>query len=258
MFYVYGVIIVFKPIQIKWQLIIFLAAFAVFLAFQEYSTSLLVNSLIAITAALAIEAILQFVKTKKLKISDSAIITGLIIGFVLADSNHWWIFCVAAIIAIVAKYVIRFHGKHIFNPAALGIFLTAVFLGSQEQWHGTFLWYILLPAGLYFSYKIRKLEIIAAYGIFSLALFGVQAYINHVNLFTIFGFFSYFYIFIMVIEPKTTPIRRRGKIAFGAGIALAIFILSQFNINFDIELASLLLFNMFVPLLNKLPERKIV
>ena len=63
---------------------------------------------------------------------------------------------------------------------------------------------------------------------------------------------SYFFIFIMLIEPKTTPLRPKGKVIFGVAVAALIFILTQLGVRFDVELSSLLALNLFVPLLNKI------
>lgn len=245
-------------ISIKYQVIIFLILFALFIAIRDHDLLFLSDILVAVVAAILAEVACSRVKHQSLKLHDSAIISGLIIGFVLADSRHWWLFCVAAIIAILSKYILRIHQKHIFNPAAFGIFLTAILFGAQMQWHGTFLWYILAPVGIYFAYKINRLKLLLAYGTVSLVLFGSQALINHVNLLTIIGYFSYFYIFIMLIEPKTTPSKTNGQLVFGAGVALTIFVLYQFHIPFDIEIAVLLTFNLLGYWLNKLPDRRIV
>jgi Na+-translocating ferredoxin:NAD+ oxidoreductase RnfD subunit len=113
-----------------------------------------------------------------------------------------------------------------------------------------------VPIGLYFSYKIRKLELIAGYLLTALGAFGIQAIFNKVALANIFGYLNYFYIFIMLIEPKTTPIKPLAKLIFGIAIALLVFILIQLQVKFDAELAALLILNLFVPFLNKIPERR--
>ena len=60
----------------------------------------------------------------------------------------------------------------------------------------------------------------------------------------------------MVIEPKTTPLNSLGKCIFGAGVAAAIFILTEAGAKFDAEIFSLLVMNAAVPLLNKLPLKR--
>jgi Na+-translocating ferredoxin:NAD+ oxidoreductase RnfD subunit len=211
---------------------------------------------VALISAITADLAFSYFKNKKFSVSESSIISALIIGFVLASDNPWWVISLASLFAISSKYLIRFNKKHVFNPAAFGIFLSILFFGANTQWEGTFLWYILLPVGLYFTYKIRKLELITGYLITALGLFGIQAVLNKVPLISIFGYLSYFYIFIMLIEPKTTPIKPLARLIFGMGVAGLIFIFIQAQVRFDSELAALLILNLFVPLLNKIPERR--
>ena len=245
-----------KPLSIKTKLIIFLAAFAVFLWIKDKDTAFLFITAVALISAIIADSVFSYFKNKKFSTSESSVVSALIIGFVLAGDNPWWVISLASLFAIASKYLIRFNKKHILNPAAFGIFLSILLFGANTQWRGTFLWYVILPAGLYFTYKIRKLELIAGYLITALGLFGIQAAFNKVPLISIFGYLSYFYIFIMLIEPKTTPIRPLAKLIFGIGVAGLIFIFIQAQVRFDSELAALLILNLFVPLLNKIPERR--
>ena len=240
--------------SLKTQLILFLTCLAVFLFLKNKDTLFLVAVCIAVISAVAAESLILYFKTKAFQITESSIITGLIIGFVLSSDEAWWKFVLASSLAIISKYLVCFQKKHIFNPAALGIFLTLIIFNDSSQWAGTFYWYILLPFGLYFAYKFRKLEIIFSYAVISLVLFEIQAVFQRVSLAHVFGYFSYFYIFIMVIEPKTTPVKQTGKILFGACVAGLIFILTNLVAKFDVELFSLLIMNITVPLLNKIPH----
>ena len=236
----------------KTQLILFLLSFAIFLLARERDFNFVVTLLVAVASAVLVDSLILYLKTKSLQITESSIITGMIIGYVLSADEAWWKFVFAAAIAILSKHIIRFQKKHIFNPAALGIFLTLIFFGAQTQWKGTYIWYILLPFGLYFAQKIRKFEIALGYAVVSFLLFGIQAALRHFSFWGVFGYFSYFYIFVMVIEPKTTPVSRVAKYLFGAGLAALIFILTEAGVRFDAELFSLLAMNASVPLLNKI------
>jgi Na+-translocating ferredoxin:NAD+ oxidoreductase RnfD subunit len=241
-----------KSLSIKARLIIFLAGFAVFLSVQDKDTSFLFTVIIALTGAIITDLAFSYSKQRAFSVSESSIVSALIIGFVLAGDNPRWIIVLASLFAIASKHLIRFNRKHVFNPAAFGIFLSVIFFGANTQWRGTFLWYILLPAGLYFTYKARKLELIIGYLITALGLFGMQAALNKVPLINIFGYLSYFYIFIMLIEPKTTPIKPIGKLIFGMTVAILIFMLTGIGVRFDAELCALLLSNSVAPLLDKL------
>jgi enediyne biosynthesis protein E5 len=245
-----------KPISIKPQLVIFLSAFAFYVSFLDKDIRFLLALLIAVFSAAAADSAFTCLKQKKPAITSSSLISGLIIGFVLSSDQRLWIICLACLIAIGSKHLIRIKGRHIFNPAALGIFSVIILLDATTQWRGTYLWYILVPAGLYFSYKIRKLEVVFSYFLASLILFGGQALLQRVNIFNVFGYLSYFYISVMAIEPKTTPVSFLGKIVFGTLLAAVIFVLTQAGVKFDAELCSLLILNAAVPVLNKLKLAK--
>jgi Na+-translocating ferredoxin:NAD+ oxidoreductase RnfD subunit len=242
--------------SIKTKLIIYLICFALYLALKEHDFVFLFKAFLAAAAAVIIESLILYFKVKKIQISESPVITGLIIGYVLSADEAWWKFVGVCILAIGSKHVIRFKKKHIFNPAVFGIFIATVLWGVSTQWKGTYGWYVLIPLGVYFIYKINKIELFIGYAVSSLVLFGAQAYLQKINPLNIFGYFSYFYIFVMVIEPKTSPIKKTGKYLFGVGLAVLIFLLTEEGVKFDAELCALLVLNMFVPLLNKIPERR--
>jgi len=242
--------------SVKTQLIIYLLAFALFLSFRDKNFAFLGTAMICLIAACALDSFILYLKTKTLQLTESSAITGLIIGYVLAADEPWWIFALAAILAILSKHIIRFQKRHIFNPAAFGLFLTLIIFGASTEWKGTYVWYIVAPAGAYFAYKVRKIELLAAYFLTAIILFGTQALLNRVSLAGVFGYLSYFYIFVMAVEPKTTPVKLPGKYLFGACLAALIFILTQIGARFDVELLSLLAMNVATPFLNKIPVKK--
>ena len=205
-----------------------LAAFAIFLAATDQSGELLLSLLAATGLSILVEAIILYVKTKKPAISESAVITGLILGFVLTpDQDNWFgLYAFAAFAAIASKYIIRFKNKHIFNPAAFGVILGMLIFKTQTAWAGTYYWYLLLPAGLYLAYRMRKIELLLSYGITALGIFAIQALAQGHDLKHIFGYLSYFFICIMLIEPKTSPVAPKAKIVFGIIAAVAISFLT--------------------------------
>ena len=246
-----------KQISIKTQLILFLVILFAFLSIKDRDLAFLFVTLISLVSVVFLDLFLSYFKNRKFSVSESSIISGLIISFVLSSDSYWWVIVLTAVFAILSKHFILVNKKHIFNPAGFGIFLSIVFFGANTQWKGTYLWYVFVPFGFYFVYKIRKIGLIISYFITAIILFGTQAIMNREGLINIFGFFSYFYIFIMLIEPKTTPIKTFGKIVFGACVAGLIFIFTQIGVRFDAELAALLILNILLPVINKIPERRL-
>jgi len=236
--------------SIKIQLSIFLILFALYLSFIGKDTLFLLSLGISLIFAIGTDTFITYLKTKKLILTESSVVSGLIIGYVLSGSQKWWLIALAALFAIASKHIIRFHNRHFFNPAAFGILASVLLLGASTEWKGAYLCYIVVPFGIYVSFKIKKLELIVGYFIASLILFGGQAVIQAVPIVNILGYLNYFFIFIMLIEPMTTPMTRSGKIIFGSGTGALIFILYAFGIR-EAELLALACFNLFTPLLNR-------
>lgn len=156
--------------SIKAQLVIYLTCLVIFLAIKDKSVIFLLTTGLAVFSALCVESAILYFRTKAFRLTSSSIITGLIIGCVLFSGQAWWKFLAASVLAILSKYLIVFKKKHIFNPAAFGIFLALILFGAYAQWRGTYAWYILLPCGVYFAQKIGKLKIVISYFLVSLAL----------------------------------------------------------------------------------------
>jgi Na+-translocating ferredoxin:NAD+ oxidoreductase RnfD subunit len=242
--------------SIKLQINLFLVAFAIFLYLKEPNPAFLFGFLWAVLFSILAEGLILFLKTRKFKATESALTSGLIIGYVLYARSPWWLFLAVAFLAVGLKHILRFRGKNLLNPAACGLFLAVLLLKGATEWKGAYVWYLLVPAGLYLVHKIRKMEIIVGYFAVSLLLFVPQALMQGASLAYIPGYFNYFFIFIMLIEPKTTPSTRWPKIAFGAGVALLVFLLTEGGFPYEPELFALLILNALVPLLSKIPDLK--
>ena len=240
----------------KTQMLVFLFSFIVYFAYTRRDLYLVLLAILISVYAMCLDGLLHYSQKKKLLLSESACISGMIIALVLSAHNPWWLFFFAGSVAILSKYFLRLKNKHIFNPAALGIMASIILFGAVTEWKGTYSWYILVPFGLYFAYRVRKIGLLLGYALTTYILFGAACIAEHTSSFLVFGWVSYFYIFVMLIEPKTTPVRPWGKFLFGAAAALLIFVFTGMGVRFDVELATLLALNLTVPLLNALPERR--
>ncbi|HOW87895.1 MAG TPA: RnfABCDGE type electron transport complex subunit D [Candidatus Omnitrophota bacterium] len=240
--------------SVKVQINLFLAALAAYLILRDPSVKLLAAFAWAVFFTVLTEGSVLFLKTKKFQITASAITSGWIIGFVLSAGSPWWMFFAAAALTIGSKHLLRFRGKNLLNPAACGLFLTVLLLKGYTEWKGAYVWYLLIPAGLYLVHKIRKMEIVIGYFVMSILLFVPLALIRGSSLADIPGYFNYFFIFIMLIEPKTTPPTFWPKVAFGAGTAVLVFLLTEWGFRYEPELFALLAMNALVPWINKIPD----
>lgn len=242
--------------SIKTQLILFLCCFAVFLFIRDKSIAFLLAMTLAVVSTVVMDLIIVYVRTKALRVTESAVITGLIIGYVLSSEEAWLKFVFSSCVAVFSRHFIFFQKRHIFNPAALGILASTILFGASTQWMGTYVWYMVVPFGLYLAYKIRRVEVVVGYVVVSCVLLGISAAVQQLPVFGIFGYVSYFYIFIMLVEPKTGPANMIGKYLFGGGAAALAFIFTEIGGRVDAELWALLIMNVMVPLLSKLQSRK--
>jgi Na+-translocating ferredoxin:NAD+ oxidoreductase subunit D len=240
--------------SIKSQLSVFLILFALYISFIGKDELFLLSLGISLIAAIVTDSVITYLKKKKIIITEGSVASGLIIGYVMASSQVWWMIVLGAVLAISSKHIIKSKARHIFNPAGFGVVATVFLLGASTEWKGAYLWYIIIPIGIYFIYKIRKLEIVASYFIASFILFGIQSMIQNTPVLNTLGYLNYFFIFIMLIEPMTTPVAKWGKIVFGLGAGVMIFVLYLFGVK-EAELLGLLSLNILTPLLNRRREK---
>ena len=87
--------------SIKVQINLFLAAFALFLFIREPRPAMITGFFWAILFSGLLDATVLFFKTRKFQITDSALTSGLILGFVFSAESPWWIFLAVADFTIV-------------------------------------------------------------------------------------------------------------------------------------------------------------
>ncbi|MBI4174203.1 MAG: RnfABCDGE type electron transport complex subunit D [Candidatus Aenigmarchaeota archaeon] len=220
-----GLLDKYNRINVYRQMILTLLLLAVINAYYN-GVQVVVDSAIAAASAV----FFHFAKSKLRKREgveyDSVIISGLFIGLILSPAPlHALVF--ASFIAVMSHFV-KINNHHLFNPAMSGIFLAALFLNAGDSWVGASQLVPVLILGLLVSHKFRRfhltLPFLAAYLSLSMAHRLVSN--AHPVYHDIFGGLVYFLAFFMLVEPKTTPITRNGRIAYGIISAIIIFSLS--------------------------------
>ncbi len=230
-----------------WILAIIAAVFAVF-GWVAYSLlAMLVSLTILFISALASNYL--FAKIFKAQRNyESAYITSLILFFVLAPSlvpGDLLVVALTAVVAMVSKYLFAIRKKHIFNPAAIGLFLTGLLGTGLAVWWVATPWLILPTAilGLLILRKVKRGSLFLSFAIVS----GVIIFVTqHISLATIL--LSYPIIFfgtVMLTEPLTTPPTNRLRIAYGAIVGVLSSITFHFGIIFATPELALILGNIF-------------
>jgi len=119
--------------------------------------------LICLAAGALIEFGVAFFKDKVILWPASGLLTGNSAAFILRvpgtlHGDWWslhgiWIFIGVVAVSMASKYLIRWRGRHIFNPSNLGLVLAFVALGPQYT-EPQDLWWIPLGPWMYVTYAI--------------------------------------------------------------------------------------------------------
>lgn len=151
---------------------------------------------------------------------ESFWITGLILGLIINPPNnfHQVIFVGwAAVLAMSLKFIIAIKSKHIFNPAAIAVLITAFAInGSASWWVGSI---SMLPVavigGFLIVRKIRRWDLVISFLVTALIVIGP----SHWSRILIDSPLIFFAV-IMITEPLTTPPTRILRIIYGSLVGI--------------------------------------
>ena len=229
--------------MIVWLLV---SAFAAIFMFGLDPVSYLSHLVIVTFIAVALDTLINRIKLKKWTFSSSGAITGLILSTVLAP-EMLIVQVVAPVAAILSKHVIKWGRSHIFNPAAFGMLVVSIAFGIFPAWWGAT---ILLVGFLYADYLVKKLPLAFSF-LIALFVLGVIT-TGSFGLGLVTDLTTLFFIFVMGIEPRTTPVSSNmSKIVFGVGLAIVATVLPLLGVPWDVYVVSLLVMNLFTIPLNK-------
>jgi Na+-translocating ferredoxin:NAD+ oxidoreductase RnfD subunit len=150
----------------------------------------------------------------------SAYITGISVG-ILARSPFLWPYFLCSLISIVTKYVLRFRGRHLWNPSNFGVsallFLApdTVTLLSIQWGNAVAPMAVIWILGFAIVWRVGRLHISATY-VASFFLFSfVRTLVTGspwlANVAPITGPMYQLFIFFMVTDPKTTVRSKQGQ-----------------------------------------------
>ena len=194
------------------------------------------NLVIAVAACLLLDiATKGFVLKKGFKFSASAAISGIIIGSIAPLNSAPVAILVAAAVAIASKYIIKIKGRHVFNPATLGLLVSLSLFRLGDEWwaaSGFNIAGFIVPVTFLLiiaNYKADKLKVSIPFLAATAVLYAATQFINvpftAYGIFTFFSSLPFYFAFIMLSEPKTSPNAPREQIAFGVAIAVIVFAL---------------------------------
>ena len=188
----------------------------------------------------------------------SALISGLSLCLLLR-TNSWVLAIVAAFVTVGSKFVLRWNGKHVFNPTNFG--LVAMMLVSDRVWVSPGQWgtaaffaFAIACTGMLVVRRAARSDVTLGFlGFYVLLLLSRSAALGEplaIPLHRMQSGALLLFAFFMISDPKTTPDSRLGRILFAilvaAGAAFVQFRLFRTNG----LLWSLALFSLLVPVLD--------
>ena len=177
------------------------------------------------------EAVLAFFVLGKWPRLQSAYITGTSLSLLLRPAGGLlWPYVMAAVLSIMAKYVLRYRGKHLWNPSNLGLALMVLLAPSQvallshELGNDVFTNVVIWIVGLMVASRAKVLHITVTYAVsFALlallrsAIVGTPAL---AELAPLTGPMYQLLCFFMLTDPPTTGGTLRGRVIVTILIAL--------------------------------------
>lgn len=236
----------------------------------------LAQILVSIALAGLIEAMVIWRREHVLAWPASALLTGNSVAFILraTGTRHgdWWslhgiqYFILAVVLSLLAKYVIRVDGRHVFNPSNAGLVWTLLVIGPahvfpQYLWWGpvhtglTLALVVIALGAVWVLRSVGKMTSAIAFFVVFAALVAIVAAagqsfvaIWHSGPISGGAYWTYIclspeifiFVFFMMSDPRTSPASRRGQLAYGAGTAaLAVILLAPQETEFGVKVAIL-------------------
>jgi hypothetical protein len=148
----------------------------------------------------------------------SAYITGISVG-ILVRSPFFWPYVLCSLISIASKYVLRFKGRHLWNPSNFGL-SAVLFLAPDTVSHLSIQWgnvvapmVIIWLLGFAITWRVGRLHISLTYVASFLLLSILRSQITGTpwpaTVAPITGPMYQLFVFFMITDPRTTVSDRR-------------------------------------------------
>jgi Na+-translocating ferredoxin:NAD+ oxidoreductase RnfD subunit len=193
-----------------------------------------VNVVVSIGTSLVAEVVLAWLVLGTKKNLASAYISGISVG-ILIRSNLMWPYVVTALLSILSKYVIRYKGRHLWNPSNFGVswmlFMAPLSVaGLGIQWGNNLAaMSVIWLLGLVIVYRAKRFHVSAAYVI----SFTIFAYVRSLitadpflaELAPLTGPMYQLFIFFMITDPGVSVTGKRAQVLVVVLVAFVEFVL---------------------------------
>ncbi len=238
-------------IDIYYAMIFTLSILSIFSMLEFGFASTLPQILITVSSITATDLAINFVRYRNFRVPKSSIISGLFISMILSPSQPWYVLVFAALVVVVSKSFLRVKSRTLLNPASLALTLSLLVFSAPHAWWGTTSLIGIILLGIFIPLRLKRFDLVGSFFIVYLILSLSQTFFigDFQNLqFKILDRATLFFMFFMLTEPMTTPVKQKGRIIYGSLAALLYFSLVNFypaNL-----LLALLVVNLLSPVLN--------
>ncbi len=190
----------------------------------------------------------------------SAAVTGLGLS-ILVRADSLWVHPLVAVLAIGAKFVIRWNGKHLYNPANLGVMIALLLLPgawiSPGQWGSDMLLALWVATfGVTVSTSARRFDIAWAFLAIYVGLLVLRIVYLGARWAVLENQLSsgalILFTFFMITDPMTTPNHRLMRFVYAAIVAIGAFAWTYVFFDTNGLVWALFLATPLVPLLDRL------
>lgn len=161
---------------------------------------------------------------------ESVYITALILALIVTPPTKIYdipFLLIVSMLAIASKYILAINKKHIFNPAAIAVVLTALFAKHAASWwigNPKMLPFVII-GGLLVVRKVRRFEMVTSFLITAFVVIAALTLVAHGNMVdvlqkTVFESAVFYFAFVMLTEPLTSPPTAKKQIMYGVLIGL--------------------------------------
>lgn len=215
----------------------------------------LAQILTIIIFALSTQAILLRYFVVPVHSYKSALISSLSLCLLLRSSSLV-ILAAASAFTIASKFLIRFRGKHIFNPTNIGIVISVLLTESAwvspGQWGSVaFIAGFVLCAGIFVSAHASRIDISFAFLLFYFSLLLARAWwLGDPWPIPLHQFQSgalLIFCFFMISDPMTTPNRRFARFLYAAIVSVITYVFRFYFYEPNALLYALALLSPLVP-----------
>jgi enediyne biosynthesis protein E5 len=181
----------------------------------------------------AVDMVYTYVETRRWIAPTSALLSGLIVAFILSPEEPWFTVAWVAGFATLGKHVFSNRREHFFNPAALALLAGALIFSSGQSWWGALgdapgaFTLVLIACGTFITNRLNKFGLVLAFlGTYFVAFAGASI----VEPGTVAEMFrspfvqsALFLAFFMLTDPPTSPNRLADQVSYGVIAALVAF-----------------------------------